>query len=155
MPSVVSNSLIRATPEDCFDLSQSKPLRHTWDPFIKEQRLINAEVPADGVRTWTRSHHGLEMTSEYVSFRRPGVVAMRMVEGPWFFTLFAASWRFAARDDGHTDATWKYRFEVRSWMAPVARPIGVRVLGRDIDNRLEAFRVAAENPELLERLHNE
>jgi hypothetical protein len=74
---------------DAFDLSQSYGLRLEWDPFVKAQRLLHGAVVAGtGVQTLTRSRHGLRMISEYLTFRRPESVAMKMVEGPIIFLAF-------------------------------------------------------------------
>lgn len=43
-------------------------LRLRWDPFIRTQHLLDgADRPGPGVRTETRSRHGLRMVSEYTS----------------------------------------------------------------------------------------
>jgi hypothetical protein len=53
------------------------------------------------------------------SFAPPANVGMKMVEGPWFFELFAGGWRFAPVDGGaRTRATWRYNF--RRWPGAVA-----------------------------------
>ena len=90
------------------------------------------------------------MVSEYVTFKPPNHVGMRMVEGPPFFQSFSGGWHFVARDDGRTDATWRYNFTCRpSWMRVVMDPIGTRCLQRDIDRRLAAFREACRDPEIV------
>lgn len=127
------------------------PTRLLWDPFIHRQHLIDADAPAKGVRTQTVSRHRLKMVSEYVSYRAPDQVGMKMVEGPWFFKSFAGGWAFhegATPDE--TLATWRYTFSIRpKWIAPIADRIGVRLLQRDIDARIAAWARACENPEVL------
>src|SRR5262249_49419210 len=66
-----------------------------------------------GVRVWVRAWTGLTMTVEYVTVNRPHVVAMRMLEGPFFFRHFAGSWRFEGRPDGRTEVVFRYAFETR------------------------------------------
>jgi hypothetical protein len=75
---------------------------------------------------------------------------MRMVKGPWFFKSFSGGWHFSARDDGGTDATWRYNFTCRpGWLAPLADRIGVWLLGRDIRRRLDAFARACADPDVV------
>jgi hypothetical protein len=142
-------------PERTFRLSQTYgELRYRWDPFVVEQRLLGGATAAGkGVRTWTRSRHRLVMVSEYVTFRPPGHVGMRMVEGPWFFRTFSGGWNFTPRPDGGTTATWRYNFTCRpGWLSPVADRIGVWLLGRDIRRRLDAFARACADPAIVAAL---
>lgn len=138
-----------------FTLSQTYgELRYRWDPFVREQHLLDgAQAAAKGVRTSTRSRHHLTMVSEYVTFRPPTHVGMRMVEGPWFFQSFSGGWNFTGRLDGTTEATWRYNFTCRpAWLRRVADPIGRWLLGRDIRRRLDAFAAACQDPEILAAL---
>lgn len=124
-----------------FAVSQTQgEVRYRWDPFVRRQELIDAHLPGKGVQTRTRSRHGLLMVSEYVSYRPPTQVGMKMVEGPWFFRTFSGGWSFHAIDGEHTEATWRYTFSCRpGWLAPVAERIGVVYLGRDIRRRIAGY----------------
>ena len=120
MPRVEATTAVPVPPDVAFAVSQSQgELRYRWYPFVREQRLLDgAERPGKGVRTLTRSRHRLTMVSEYLAFNPPRQVGMRMVSGPWFFRSFSGGWGFAARDDGGTDATWRYSFSIRpAWLA--------------------------------------
>lgn len=142
MPVVESSIVVPVPPEVAFWVSQTHGApRYRWDPFVREQHLVGADEPDKGVRTATVSRHRLRMVSEYVSFNPPRNVGMRMVSGPWFFAKFAGGWRFEdGPDAGTTRAVWRYHFAVRpSWLAPVGDPIGVRLLGRDIERRIAGF----------------
>jgi len=152
MPRVESTVTVPLDPERTFRLSQTYgELRYRWDPFVVEQHLLDgAEAAGKGVRTFTRSRHRLQMVSEYVTFRPPNHVGMRMVEGPWFFKSFSGGWHFAPADDGGTQATWRYNFTCRpGWLAPVADRVGVWLLGRDIRRRLDAFARACADPDIV------
>lgn len=155
MPRIEACAVVDVDPGTAFALSQSTgALRYRWDPFVREQHLLDgASSPARGVRTSTRSRHGLHMVSEYVLFKPPTQVGMRMVEGPWFFHAFSGGWSFAPRADGRTDATWRYTFTVTPpWLRPIADPIGRWMLGRDIRRRLDAFAAACRDPDVLAAL---
>jgi ribosome-associated toxin RatA of RatAB toxin-antitoxin module len=143
--------------DDAFDLSQSYGLRLEWDPFVKAQRLMNgATVAGKGVQTLTVSRHGLKMISEYLTFRRPETVAMKMIEGPAIFRLFSGSWQFERVDEARTRVLFKYHFTCRpAWLHWIVHPIGRWILGREIRRRLLAFQKAAETPGMIDRLRAE
>lgn len=156
MPRVESTVVVPLPPDRAFALSQTYgELRYRWDPFVREQRLLDGATAAGkGVRTWTRSRHRLTMVSEYVTFRPPGHVGMRMVRGPWFFRSFSGGWNFTPVDDGAaTAATWRYNFTIRpAWLAPVADRLGVWLLGRDVRRRLAAFAGACADRDIVAAL---
>lgn len=155
MPRVESSVEIDLLVDTAFRLSQTYgPLRYRWDPFVHEQHLLGGATAAGkGVRTSTTSRHRLTMVSEYVSFRPPHQVGMKMVEGPWFFEQFSGGWSFQELDGDRTRATWRYTFRCRpALLRPVAERIGVWYLGRDIDRRLDAFAKACADPEILAAL---
>jgi hypothetical protein len=91
MPVVEADIVVPVPPDVAFAVSQlTGDVRRRWDPFIRSQHHIDGAIrPGKGVRTATRSRHGLRMVSEYVSFAPPSNVGMKMVEGPWFFEMFA------------------------------------------------------------------
>lgn len=152
MPRVQATAIAPVPPATAFAVSQTTgELRLRWDPFIRSQHFLDgATAPDVGVRTLTVSRHHLRMVSRYVSYNPPTNVGMVMDEGPPFFANFAGGWRFAARDDGTTEATWSYSFTVQpSWLARVADPVGRWLLGGDIQRRLDAFVRACEDPAIV------
>ena len=152
MPRVEASAEVPVDAAVSFAVSQTYgEVRYRWDPFVREQHLLGgATRAAKGVRTATTSRHRLKMVSEYVSFRPPSQVGMKMVEGPWFFESFSGGWSFRPLDASTTAATWRYTFSVRPpWLAPVADPIGRWLLGRDIRRRIAAFARACADPEIL------
>jgi hypothetical protein len=81
---------------------------------VPSGNILSAFVGPNGVRTFTRSRHGLKMISQYVSYNPPSNVGMRMVEGTWFFEMMGGGWRFSpAEQQGHTLVTWRYNFRCR------------------------------------------
>ena len=152
MPVVESSVLVPVDVETAFAVSQTTgEVRLRWDPFIARQRFLDgAALPEKGVRTHTRHRSGLAMVSEYVSYRPPTTVGMRMVTGPWFFERLASGWRFTAEGEGRTRATWRYSFTCRpAWLAPLAERIGTRLLGRDIERRIAGYARGCSDPVVL------
>lgn len=154
MPVVEATVTVPVPPDLAFAVSQTTaPVRYRWDPFVREQHLMGGAVrPGKGVRTFTRSRHGLAMVSEYVSYAPPTNVGMKMVRGPWFFERFGGGWRFApAAEPGHTAATWRYNFRCRpAPLRPVAERIGRWYLGRDIRRRIAGYAAGCADPVVLD-----
>ncbi len=154
MPQVTADAWVPVSPEVAFAVSQTTgEVRLRWDPFIRQQHLIDADRPARGVRTLTRARVGPRMVSEYVSYRPPTSVGMTMVTGPWFFASFGGGWRFTPESRegvAGTRAVWKYTYTVRpSWLRRLAEPLGQVILGREIRARIHAFSRACQDPAVL------
>ncbi|WP_152365471.1 SRPBCC family protein [Microlunatus speluncae] len=158
MPQVEARIRIAVSPAVAFAVSQTTgETRLRWDPFIRRQHFLDGATRADrGVRTFTRSRHGLSMISRYVSYAPPtpsrdvGNVGMTMDRGPWFFETFGGGWRFVADGEGGTEATWKYTFSCRpAWLRPLLHPVGSWLLGRDIRRRIAGFARGCTDPEVL------
>ncbi|MEM7285357.1 MAG: SRPBCC family protein [Actinomycetota bacterium] len=152
MPRIEADHIVDVDPWTAFAVSQTTgDTRLRWDPFIRSQHhLDGATIAGTGVRSETRSKHGLRMVSEYTSFHPPDRVGMKMVEGPWFFDRFGGGWIFKRLDDGRTLSTWRYTFSIRpSFLSRIGDPIGIRMLQRDIDQRIAAFAAGCIDPEVL------
>jgi len=151
MAQVEAEVVVPVEPALAFAVSQTTgEVRYRWDPFVREQHFLDGSTrPGKGVRTSTRSRHGLGMVSEYVSYVPPSHVGMHMTQGPWFFGVFAGSWRFTPVDGG-TRAVWRYVFRCRpGWLAPLAERIGTWLLGRDIERRIAGFARGCTDPVVL------
>jgi ribosome-associated toxin RatA of RatAB toxin-antitoxin module len=134
---------IAASPAWLFDLTQDYTKRLDWDPFLVVAELRPAGTASAGVgaRAWCVSRFprwGME--TEYVTFKRPDVVAIKMTQGPRMLTKFAGSWRFDAMDAEVTRVTFRYHFET----SPTAlAPFAARVFAWDMQKRLEGLRAYA------------
>ncbi len=105
---------IKDSPETIFDFTQDYDHRLSWDSFLKKAELINGAVKADkGVRAYCVAKNGLGMETEYVSFNRPKVTAVKMTKGPFLFKTFLGSWNFNESEPGTTEVTFLYSFELR------------------------------------------
>lgn len=154
MPRIVSSVVVPVSPGIAFAVSQTHGnIRKRWDPFIARQRFLHgATEAAKNVQTETVSKHRFKMISEYTSFRPPTQVGMKMVTGPAFFSSFGGGWSFREAD-GHTDespsteATWRYSFTVKPpVLGKIADPIGIKLLGFDIDKRIAGYAKGCEDP---------
>lgn len=146
---------IEASATWLFDLTQDYTRRLDWDPFLvvaelrpppkakpASQTAPEAELRAGvGMRAWCVSRFprwGME--TEYVTFKRPDVVAIKMTQGPRMLSKFAGSWRFDERD-GATTVTFRYHFETSP---ALLAPFAVRLFAWDMAKRLEGLRAYAD-----------
>jgi hypothetical protein len=82
---------IAAKSELVFDYTQDYKNRLKWDTFLTEAYLLDNAIQAEkGVKAWCVSRNGLGMETQYVSFNRPKVAAVKMTKGPYMFKEFAA-----------------------------------------------------------------
>jgi hypothetical protein len=119
--------------------------------LLKEARLVGgATAPGIGVRAWCVARSGLGMETEYVSFQRPQVAAVKMTRGPALFGSFAGSWRFKTVAPDTTRVVFRYHVTARpTWLRGLLDPIFCLVFERDVVQRLDALKRFAETTEAL------
>ncbi|HEY7835708.1 MAG TPA: SRPBCC family protein [Ktedonobacterales bacterium] len=152
MPTFERSIEMRAEAGAVFDLAQDYNRRLSWDPFLREARLLGGATQAGlGVRAWCVARNGLGMETEYVSFSRPSVVAVRMTRGPWLFRRFAGTWRFTpvasgtGMGTGRTRVTFRYQVSARpSWLGWLLDPPLLAIFARESVRRRRALKRAAE-----------
>lgn len=106
--------LIDENPEKVFDFTQDYSKRLHWDTFLKKADLIEGAIRAGkGVKAYCVAKNGLGMITEYVTYNRPKVTAIKMTKGPFMFKSFVGSWRFNDVSDGMTEVIFLYSFSLR------------------------------------------
>ena len=132
---IVASIQIQATPDQVFDYTQDYGNRLTWDTFLRVARLEGAARAGLGVKAWCVSKHGLGMETQYVSYSRPKVTAVKMTKGPFLFKTFAGSWKFDAVENAGTKVTFTYSWSLR-FPFNLISPILYRILLSNIRQRL-------------------
>lgn len=100
--------------EHIFDYTQDYTNRLTWDRFLAKAELLgNHTIPSKGAKAWCVARNGVGMETEYVSYNRPKVTAIKMTKGPFLFKEFAGSWNFIEAHPGITTVTFLYTFKTR------------------------------------------
>jgi ribosome-associated toxin RatA of RatAB toxin-antitoxin module len=106
--------IIETKPEKVFDFTQDYNKRLTWDTFLKRAELIEGATTADkGVKAYCVAKNGLGMVTEYVTYNRPKVTAIKMTKGPCMFKTFLGSWTFKELSDDKTEVVFLYSFSLR------------------------------------------
>jgi hypothetical protein len=126
-------------------------LLHDYDRRIEWDSLLQAAYLIDG---WTAAQHharsvcksrwyfgGVEMMTEYVSFKAPNVAAVKLINQPLLFHSFAATIRHSDRDDGTSRIEYKYNFVARPrWLRWLLHPIMDALFRYETKKRLNALR---------------
>ncbi len=106
--------IIDDNAENVFDFTQDYSNRLKWDTFLKRADLIEGASTADkGVKAYCVAKNGIGMVTEYVTFNRPRVTAIKMTKGPYIFKSFLGSWTFKELPDNKTEVIFLYSFSLR------------------------------------------
>jgi ribosome-associated toxin RatA of RatAB toxin-antitoxin module len=106
--------VIEGISERIFDFTQDYDKRLIWDTFLKKAYLIEgAEHAGKGVKAYCVAKNGLGMTTEYITFNRPKVTAIKMTKGPFLFKSFLGSWEFKKLEEDKTEVSFLYSFSLR------------------------------------------
>jgi len=105
---------IQTSQERAFDYTQDYKNRLVWDTFLTKAELINGATEAAlAVRAYCVAHNGIGMETEYVSFNRPKVTAIKMTKGPYMFKYFLGSWNFKTIGMNEIEVIFLYSFTLR------------------------------------------
>lgn len=105
---------IHCSQAEAFDYTQHYANRLHWDTFLKKAELIEGATQAGkGVKAYCVAKNGLGMITEYVSFNRPKVTAIKMTRGPFLFKSFLGSWTFKELTATKTEVIFLYSFTLR------------------------------------------
>ncbi len=127
---------IKCNPFQAFDYTQDYDKRLTWDTFLKRAELINGAEKADmGVKSYCVAKNGIGMETEYVSFNRPKVTAVKMTNGPFMFKSFLGSWTFKEVEDKLTEVVFLYSFQLR-FPFNLASKVIKNILKKNVKQRL-------------------
>jgi ribosome-associated toxin RatA of RatAB toxin-antitoxin module len=105
---------IKEKAEKVFDYTQDYNKRLFWDTFLKKADLIEGAAKAEkGVKAYCVAKNGLGMETEYVSFNRPKVTAVKMTKGAFLFKSFLGSWTFKENGKYDTGVIFLYSFSLQ------------------------------------------
>ena len=96
------------------------------------------------VKAYCESKNGLGMITEYVTFNRPRVTAIKMIKGPFMFKSFSGSWTFKEHKKGETEVIFMYSFTL--WFPFNLPAIFIkRNLKKNVMQRLSDLKNCIEN----------
>ncbi len=98
-----------------------------------------------GVKAYCVARNGLGMVTEYVSFNRPRVTAIKMISGPYMFRSFMGSWTFKELTTASTEIYFLYSFSLR-FPFNLAAPFIKSNLQNNVQQRLNNLKYHLEHP---------
>ena len=137
-------AIVPAPASAVFDLLHDYDRRLEWDTLLRAAYLddgfTEAGRGATSVCVGRRSLGGFALKTVYVTFDRPKVAAVKLVNRPPFFDTWAASIR---HDDLAPDAsriTYTYTFTARPrWLRFALEPLMAHIFAWEIRKRLRAL----------------
>lgn len=139
------SEIIPAPSEVVFDLIHDYGRRLEWDTLLRAAYLEEGcSAPGKGVTSvcvGRRSLGGIALKTVYVTFERPTVAAVRMVNTPPFFRSWAASIRHEDVSVSESRVTYEFHFTTKPrWLRFVLDPVMERVFVWETRKRLGALR---------------
>lgn len=111
------SEVIPASSEQVFDLVHDYTRRLEWDTLLRAAYLddgfTEAKKGATTVCVGRRSVGGLALKTVYVSFDRPAVAAVKLVNAPPFFATWAASIRHTDIGPDASRITYVFHFTAK------------------------------------------
>ncbi|GAB2913832.1 hypothetical protein GCM10027047_09730 [Rhodococcus aerolatus] len=144
---MTAHSVVRqevpAGVEQCFDLVHDYHRRLQWDTLLRRAVTVDDATPARGVEavcTARRSLGGISFRTRYVTFRRPELAAVVLVDRPPVFATWAASIRHRPLDAGRSEVVYTLTFTCRpAWAARVVEPVALAAFRWETRRRLRAL----------------
>jgi polyketide cyclase/dehydrase/lipid transport protein len=145
MPRAVVAEVIDAPSADVFDLVHDYGRRLEWDTLLSAAYLDDgftaAGLGATSVCVGRRSLGRLAFKTVYVSFDRPRVAAVKLVNSPPFFDTWAASIRHEDLAPRRSRIVYTLQFSARpAALRWLLEPIMLRAFRRETAKRLAALR---------------
>lgn len=136
--------IVKASSEVVFDLTQDYSQRLVWDTFLKKAELIGTDKADVGVKAWCVSKHGLGMETEYVSFKRPKVTAIKQSEKSLMFEDFSGSWVFESIEEKLTKVIFTYSYTL-NFSFSLIKYFMHKILISNVKQRLKDLKACVEN----------
>jgi hypothetical protein len=144
------SELIPASSSEVFDLLHDYGRRLEWDTLLRAAYLDDGHTAAakgvTSVCVGRRSLGGIALRTRYVSFDRPKVAAVEMINTPPFFGKWAASIRHVDVGERESKVTYTYSFRAKPralrWLF---EPIMAAVFRWETRKRLRALRAHFAN----------
>jgi len=137
--------VIPAPSSVVFDLLHDYTRRLEWDTLLQAAYLEGgAKAAAKGVTSvcvGRKSLGGIALKTVYVTFERPTLAAVRMVNAPLFFESWAASIRHDDLSAHESRLTYKFQFTTRPRVLRfILDPLIERLFAWETRKRLQALK---------------
>lgn len=139
----VVRQVVPAGAAETFDLLHDYPRRLEWDTLLRRARTVGDISPAQGVEAecsarWSLG--GLTFRTRYVTFRRPDLAAVTLVNRPPLFAGWSASIRHLPLPQGHSEVVYTLTFSCRPRvLARLLEPVALAAFRWETRRRLRAL----------------
>jgi len=145
VPTAEIKEVIPASAEVVFALVHDYQRRLEWDTLLSEAYLepefSKAACGAISVCRGKFILGGFALRTEYVSFEKGKVAAVKMLNQPPFFETFAASIRHFEIDEKSSQIIYKVNFTAKPhWLRPILHPLMCRIFAWETRKRLKALK---------------
>src|SRR5215510_2423912 len=138
------SEIVPAPSHVAFDLIHDYTRRLEWDTLLQAAYLDGAAASGKGVTAvcvGRKSLGGIPIRTVYVSFDRPKVAAVKMVNAPAFFQSWAASIRHEDISDQESRITYQFHFVTKPRILRfILDPIMERLFLWETRKRLRALK---------------
>lgn len=146
MPTAEIKEIISAPAEAVFALLHDYKRRLEWDTLLQEAYLEEGfNEAANGAISVCRGRAilgGFALRTQYVSFEKGRVAAVKMLNRPPFFDSFAASIRHVAINENQSEVIYKVNFNAKPrWLQRILHPLMRAVLVWETRKRLKALKI--------------
>ncbi|HEX5105087.1 MAG TPA: SRPBCC family protein [Pirellulaceae bacterium] len=144
MPHGSVSEVIPASASEVFDLLHDYDRRLEWDTLLSAAYLTDgceqAELGASSVCVGRGSLGRIALKTTYVTFDRPRLAAVKMVNRPPFFACWAASIRHDELGPDESRVTYSWTFTARPrWLRWLLEPVMNRIFRWETRKRLAAL----------------
>lgn len=145
MPTAEIKEIIPAPAVEVFDLLHDYERRLEWDTLLRkaylEDKFPRAGSGAISVCQGRAILGGFALRTEYVSFQRGKVAAVKMLNRPPFFDTFAASIRHSDIGENRSEIVYKVNFTARpKFLRWLLHPIMKAVFAWETKKRLASLK---------------
>ncbi len=145
MPKGTVKEIISASAVEVFDLIHDYERRLEWDTLLQkaylESEFEEAKLGAISVCQGRTILGGFALRTEYVSFQKGKVAAIKMLNQPLFFDTFAASINHRNISDNKSEVVYTFNFTAKpKWLRFILHPVMSRIFAWETRKRLQALK---------------
>jgi ribosome-associated toxin RatA of RatAB toxin-antitoxin module len=145
LPTTEIKEVIPASAIEVFDLVHNYKRRLEWDTLL-QKAYLEEEFPesckgAISVCQGRNFLGGFALRTQYVSFERGKVAAVKMLNQPPFFDTFAASIRHSEIGENQSEIVYKVNFTAKpTFLRFILHPVMKGIFAWETKKRLSALR---------------
>lgn len=146
----VIRQVVPAGVEETFDLIHDYQQRLVWDTLLRRAFTVGSVAPGPGVEAVCSARWrfgGISFRTRYVTFRRPDLAAVTLVNRPPLFASWAASIRHRPLTADRSEVVYTLTFTCRpAVIAGLVEPVALAAFRWETRRRLRALAAHLSTP---------